>query len=82
MEDDKEIGNIDIQEDEELTNLQVIPKRRREGIAEILVRCGEAVAMELGYGRIYATIGMDNDASKNLWMKRKYKQYMKFEKRL
>ena len=80
MEDDKEIGQVDLLEDHELTNLKVLPKRRREGIAHMLVQLGDVVAQEMGYSRVFATTAMDNVASRKLWEKRAYKQYFKYEK--
>ena len=80
MEDDKEIGQLDLHEDHELTNLKVLPKRRREGIAHMLVQLGEAVALEMGYPRVYATVALDNKASNGLWAKRSYSKYFKYEK--
>lgn len=81
MDDDKELGQVDLHEDHELTNLIVPKKYRRQGIASMLVKLGEAVAKELDYPRVFATVALDNEASQGVWEKRKYGQFYKYEKR-
>ena len=82
IEDDLIVGSVDLHEDHEITNLIVMPKDRRRGIAEMLVTLAEGAAENMGYPRVFATVTLANLPSRKLWEKRKYSQYYKYEKRL
>lgn len=78
----KMIGQSRLTSDTEISQLVVQEPYRRQGIAEKMVAALELIAKESGYGRVFATTEVDNEPSKSLWVKRGYKKYDKYEKKI
>ena len=76
------IATLKLTPDTELSQLVVQQPHRRRGLATVMVRTMEFLAKELGYTRIFATTEVSNEPSRSLWIKEKFKEYYKYEKKL
>jgi GNAT superfamily N-acetyltransferase len=56
----------------ELQDVHVTPERRREGFAAALTEAAERLAAERGHGRLSLSVGIANDAARQLYAKLGY----------